>query len=451
MQDVQSKSELPVTPDDGASPADWHFENFRRLESTLILLNLCLLVSLVAVHALFMDARGTPDTWVVVLFGMRFIMQTGELMVLNGAERPWPRRRVLFYGHIALAVHLAFAAAVSLLSRTEDSHYTVLMVLPVVAAAFRYRFWWAMSVAAFAGAVGVFEVYLNRETATLSEYFEAVSIGLVFLLVSAVVRTLVRQLQREQRRRHQAIEALAEARTRLAHEEKLSVIGRLASSVAHEIRNPIAMIASSLAAVVENEDDPALRGEMFQIARNEAANLERFTGDFLAYARNAAPQREELSLDATLHYIAGLARAQAHQVHVRIEVPEADCDLVSAEPYALHQALLNLVRNAIDATPPGGGVRLLCSRVSGRVLIHVENDGAPISPDVAARLFEPFFTTKPRGTGLGLAIVQNTARAHGGDVSLALNEPDRVRFTLSLPDAVDTRGEEPEHGANTGT
>jgi signal transduction histidine kinase len=92
-----------------------------------------------------------------------------------------------------------------------------------------------------------------------------------------------------------------------------------------------------------------------------------------------------------------------------------------------------LVRNAVEATPPGGTVRLRALTDGDRsTRIDVEDDAGCIPPETVARMFEPFFTTKPDGTGLGLAVARNIARAHGGDLVLSANEPGRVCFSMTL-------------------
>ena len=102
----------------------------------------------------------------------------------------------------------------------------------------------------------------------------------------------------------------------------------------------------------------------------------------------------------------------------------------------VQQALVNLVMNAVEASPPEGQVDLRAGANSdGSMRIEIENAGSCIPPASVARIFEPFFTTKAQGTGLGLAIARNIAHAHGGDLVLSANEPDRVCFTLTFPAA----------------
>jgi len=195
--------------------------------------------------------------------------------------------------------------------------------------------------------------------------------------VAPVVALLVGRLRREQGRLRDSLAELERARDRLVSEEKLAAVGRFASAIAHEVRNPVA---------------------------------------------------------TTVGYVAGLAQARLSQAGLQLTVqcPE---DLVAPfDPFQVHQALLNLMMNACDATPSGGLITMGARPVpGGGVALFVENSGPAIPEDVVPKLFEPFFTTKPRGSGLGLAISRAIARGHGGDLVLEVNEPGRVRLALNIP------------------
>ncbi len=211
-------------------------------------------------------------------------------------------------------------------------------------------------------------------------------------------------------------------------------MGRFASAIAHEVRNPVAMIVSSLELAKDVSADPARKEEWLEIAGAEARRLEALTSDFLLYARQRKPEKRRAPVATTLGYVAGLAQARMTQagLQLRVDCPE---DLVGPfDPFQLHQALLNLVVNACDATPAGGRITIAARPVPrGGVEFAVENSGPAIPGDVVPKLFEPFFTTKPRGSGLGLAISRAIARGHGGDLVLEVNEPDRVRLALTVP------------------
>jgi signal transduction histidine kinase len=244
----------------------------------------------------------------------------------------------------------------------------------------------------------------------------------------------VNNLREREARFVQNLEELKQTRQQLLSEEKLAAVGRLSRAIAHEIRNPVAMISSSLATAVRAGQDEAERQEMFAIAAKEAARLERLTTDFLVYARPRAAQTARANVADTLNYVATVARAHAADEGVRIDV-SVDSDLQGEfDASQIQQALLNLVLNAIDACGRNSSVTLKAeSDGNGAILIEVSDPGSPIPPETVARMFEPLFTCKPAGTGLGLAIARNIARAHGGDVVLSVNEPGRVCFSIQIP------------------
>jgi two-component system, NtrC family, sensor histidine kinase HydH len=226
---------------------------------------------------------------------------------------------------------------------------------------------------------------------------------------------------------------LTRTRERLLQEEKLAAVGRLSAAIAHEIRNPVAMISSSLATAIRSPLSPDEREEMFDIAAKEADRLERLTNDFLAYAKPRAPEFQEANVMDTLAYVAGVCRAHAlrQRVDVRVEGPEEVIAWMDAPQ--VQQALLNLAMNAVEASASEGAVVLRAQNEGDCVRIDLENGNGPISDSVVPSIFEPFFTTKVSGTGLGLAIAHNIVRAHSGLLQLTLNTPETVRFTLTLP------------------
>jgi len=171
---------------------------------------------------------------------------------------------------------------------------------------------------------------------------------------------------------------------------------------------------------------------MFDIAAKEAARLERLTTEFLAYARPRGPDKAPTSIPEMLGYVADVCRARSGERGVSLV---AECGEITANLDAaqVQQALINLVINALEASPPAGRVTLRAIRDdNGLIRIDVEDRAGPIPPEVASRIFEPFFTTKAGGTGLGLAIARNIARTHGGDLVLSANESGRVCFSLTL-------------------
>jgi signal transduction histidine kinase len=417
-------------------------ESFKREQSLLILLNLAVLAGLLFVHVSFLSLLGPPSNLLIIVVAARFLMLIGELLWLQDLKtnRRWP---VTLYRHLSIWFSIGFAflaayvAGAAGLSTIPDSHYSVLMVLPIISAALYFRLPGALAVTAVAIAVTFLQVWVffrRHPPSDVSEYFEAATVCLIFLVVGPLVWSLVTYLRREQLRLKANLAELNRTRDRLVTEEKLAAVGRLASGIAHEIRNPVAMISSSLIMATRQSNNSQIRDEMFEVATQEAARLEKMTNDFLEYARIRNPDTKPVFLRETLGYVATLVTAKANQTDIVLNLDVSQDLQATIDDCQVQGALLNLLTNAFDATPSGGEVKLgAFTGDDGDVVIYVENSGDRLSDEVGKHIFEPFFTTKQKGTGLGLSIVHRIARSHGGNAMLAINESGRVRFAITIP------------------
>lgn len=255
-------------------------------------------------------------------------------------------------------------------------------------------------------------------------------------MVGVLAWFLVNDLGRKETRLSESLSDLEWTREQLLQEERLAAVGRLASGIAHEVRNPVAAIVSALSTAKGCDLKPTEREEMFEIAAMESRRLETPTTNFLAYARPRNPQKAPSSVDDTLGYVTDICRPRANERGVSIQAHPSGGLMVDLDANHIQQALVNLVMNAAEASSTGGRVdlRAAANNDSG-VRIEVEDAGPCIPPASVLQIFEPFFTTKSQGTGLGLAIARNIARAHGGDLNLSTHEPGRVCFALTLPAA----------------
>jgi signal transduction histidine kinase len=180
---------------------------------------------------------------------------------------------------------------------------------------------------------------------------------------------------------------------------------------------------------------------MYDIATKEAARLERLTTDFLAYARPRSPSMTLSNVADSMGYIAEICRPRAAANNVQVHC-ECDSPLAAEiDSGQLQQALLNLAMNAVEGSASGGSVFLRGRHEGGRIIIEIENGNGPIPAATVAYIFEPFFTTKAGGTGLGMGITRNIVLAHGGDIVLAQNDAQAIRFILSLPASAERREE----------
>jgi signal transduction histidine kinase len=429
------------------------FASFRRQESTVVLLNLGVIASLFLVHVIFLRFLGAPSRDLLIVLSVRFLMLCLELIWLKNLRTPLNRARLFLYVHGSIWISIVFAFLATLPANASDTHYSVLMLLPVISAAFWLSLTGTLTIVAVAVSLTLLQVWLffrAHPPVDMAEIFEAATVSLIFIVVGLIVWLLAQHLRRNAAALQASVGELRQARDRLISEEKLAVVGRLSSSIAHEIRNPVAIIAASLATAAREGATAELREEMSQIAGHEAARLEKLTTDFLAYARSREPVRTETRLAPVLGYIAGVIRVRTDEIGVKVVV-QCDADLTAKiDSDQIQRALINLALNAADATPPCGVITIGAYRRPGNVVkIFVEDSGERLADYVKARIFEPFFTTKPGGTGLGLAIVRNIAGAHAGEVSLEVNAPGCVRFVVTIPDtSVASRN---HVGGNNGT
>jgi signal transduction histidine kinase len=140
-----------------------------------------------------------------------------------------------------------------------------------------------------------------------------------------------------------------------------------------------------------------------------------------------------VDLDALVGDVAGRARSRAESRGVHIEVAAPGAGTAVVDPAQLRQALDNLVRNAVEATPRGGRVDLLARRAEGGHVVEVRDTGRGIEPDHLPRIFDLYFTTKADGTGVGLAVTQQIVTAHGGTIEVDSRPGAGTTMTVRLP------------------
>jgi len=408
--------------------------SFRRQESIFIVLNLLILAVLFSLHLYFAEFWGKPTPALIIAVGIGVELKTAEWLWLQRLSRPLKPTTLAGLTWASIALNITLASVLGALTDKEDTPYFVLMVVAVLEAAFRFE------LPAILGVVTVVDISLFWQVWTffgkhppldVGEYYEAGISSLLFAIVGVLVWLLLSDLRLKELRLANNVLELEQAREQLLREEKLAAMGRLSGAIAHEIRNPVAMIASSIATARQLAG--AEREEMFEIASDEAHRLSQLTTDFLDYASIRPPNLAETSVADTVAYVADASRAHASRKGIVFKTDVPERLTVRADAGQLQQALMNLLLNAVDASPADGTILLRGHDENRRIRIDVENAGAPIPEPALNRIFEPFFTTKPRGTGLGLAIARNIARAQGGDLVLAANGPDQVCFSLILP------------------
>jgi signal transduction histidine kinase len=406
------------------------FASFRRQERLFALLNLFLIGALLALQTISRLVRGRPAAAVVWVLAAGFAMQAVHLAWLHWRTAPLSSSKRRIFTFWSLGFNSALAFSLTFITIRGDTAYYALMLLPVLEAAFRLGLGATVAVVVLAD----FICFLGAYGLKFGEYIEAGALSVIYLVTGVLVWLLVNNLREREAGFVRNLKELERTRQQLLSEEKLAAVGRLSRAIAHEIRNPVAMIASSLATAERAGLDESERKEMFAIAAKEAARLERLTTDFLVYARPRAVQISRANVADMLDYIATVARAHAANKGITIRV-RAQRDLEGEfDAGQVQQALLNLLLNAIDACSDGDWVNLEAEKNGNAALrIDVIDPAGPIAKETVERVFEPLFTTKQGGSGLGLAIARNVVRAHGGDLVLRRNEPGLVCFSIELP------------------
>lgn len=428
--------------------------SLRRQQIAFSILTLFVIAILLLLHSLFARLLGEPSKAVIVILASSFLVKAWEVMWLREQRDGLSAKLAQLETTISIVGIFLLAAVLALLTNRDDTPYFVLLAIPVLQCA--YHFGLFPTIATIAAAVGMMFAWVHHyfnlhPPARATEYLETGMIAAIFCFTGPLVWYLVHQLRERETVLHDKMIELESTRERLVAEEKLAAVGRLASGVAHEIRNPVAMIASALATASFPASAAREREEMYGIAAREARRLENLTTDFLTYARPSTPQRSLVSIADIVRHIADVTgmRGADRSIEVRCQVDEER--FAEADSAQIEAALLNLALNALDATPAGGRVELRIRRDKDPLCLDVENTGDAIPDAFLPKVFEPFFTTKPDGTGLGLAIARGIALAHGGDLCLSCNRDGAVVFTMTLPvNALGISTEEALYGQGSG-
>lgn len=227
------------------------------------------------------------------------------------------------------------------------------------------------------------------------------------------------------------IRALEETSRR---QDRLAAIGRMAASIAHEIRNPLAAMRGSIQMLRSDMKDDS-SAELMEIILRESDRLNRIISDFLNYARPRSIIQSQVDIGELLKQTFTLLRhsAEIHEDHViAADVPETPV-LANADAEQLQQVFWNLSRNALQAMPSGGTLSAGLLKTShSRVRITYTDTGRGMSPEQVEHLFEPFSSTTG-GTGLGLSIVYQIIRDHGGTINVRSREGQGTTITIELP------------------
>jgi len=237
----------------------------------------------------------------------------------------------------------------------------------------------------------------------------------------------------EKLRQHRELE------DRLREAERLSAVGKLASGIAHEIRNPLNFMNLSIDHIRNRlgSGKPDGTAEALALMANIKAEIHRLNSmieNFLTVGKPLTLNKSTVDVGALIRDVVGLARQKAVEQGIAIEVSgEAPVPRLQADPVQIKTCLMNVILNAIQAMPTGGRLRITTASGSGTVDITISDTGPGISEDDLNRIFNPYFTTKKLGIGLGLAITKKVVEEHRGRIAVRSRPNEGTDVVISLP------------------
>lgn len=323
------------------------------------------------------------------------------------------------------------------------SLYQHLCCVPVLLAAVKYGLVGGVTTGVVASLAYI--PHIHKWSSVSPEYAVSQYTTVVFSIVlGAFVGILSEQEKRHRKELEQrsnelrkVYEELQQSVEQLKRADRLSTIGQLAASLAHEIRTPLASIEGAVE-ILERQDTDERRREFIPVIKKECRRLNKLLTSFLDFARPKPPHVTNVPVKVLLESVSQLIRHTADKQHITLTV---SCDSASTvqihcDPEQIKQVLVNLVLNAIQATPPGGEVVIGAERRQAEMVLWVKDNGVGVDEQNLEKIFEPFFTTKKEGTGLGLAICQRIVEQHGGKIQASRVPEGGMIFSVHLPQPI---------------
>lgn len=216
--------------------------------------------------------------------------------------------------------------------------------------------------------------------------------------------------------------------------QTLAALGQATAFLAHEIKNIVIPIRGFLHRARQASPPEGKVASYLSIAEGESARLEEMTREMLAFSRQSPLQVDQVEVVSLLHEVMGSLEVEFQNKRIEL-ICQCDEDAIHVriDRERIRQSLINLLENALDASPQGAQVRLIARRNKKLLWIEVEDMGGGIPEDQQRQIFHPFFTTKPHGTGLGLAITRRIIQEHGGDIRVTSSSGKGTRFSLAIP------------------
>jgi signal transduction histidine kinase len=244
---------------------------------------------------------------------------------------------------------------------------------------------------------------------------------------------LIRTFDEMVMRLRESLDELEKSNREKARLEKLSALGEMSMTVAHEVKNPLNAIRGAVSYLKDNFEGEVLR-EFLSIIEQETARLNEIVTQYLVFSKPAPLKLRTADFNHAVSDVVNLVRQEAteHNVELLMDLDEKIAPF-SFDLQQIKQALLNILVNALDATRAGDTIRVATAARDKHVDVIIHDTGPGISDEVIPDIFKPFYTTKTRGSGLGLACVERIIRDHYGEIAVRTDQGKGTEFIISLP------------------
>ena len=403
----------------------------------------------VAVHFALVYAHGSRPTlrWLAPAYGVVAVLAGFELVYGPKANEPalhagvWAGRIVRSVAPNGAATYLAvFSAATVILVLV--AHAYLIGQRGALAVVLGTTVLLAAVINDIGVASGAFStVYLTDLGLAAFVIGIATTPGARYAAVTQELERRTEELRNRTRELRRSYEDLRSAQEELVKKEQLAVVGELAAVIAHEVRNPLAIIANAGAGLRKQAISREDHDTLLAILDEETSRLNRLVTDLLRYARPVNVQRSHLPLPDLLERALSLASSNKKSVRSELHV-EAREGRIWGDANLLRQVFDNLIDNAMQAMGPEGAltVRVRAANEGGveGLAVDIIDTGEGMDTQVRSRALDPFFTTRPSGTGLGLAIVDRIVDAHGGRLGIESRAGEGTTVTVFLPHGLPT-------------
>jgi signal transduction histidine kinase len=320
-----------------------------------------------------------------------------------------------------------------------------LYYIPIILAAFTFGIRGALAASVAASLIyapHAFTQLLHHDPAGATEKMLEI---LLYNIIAVVSGVLADKEYRERKNQADTVKILAqtikekeETEQLLVRAGRLQALGELTAGLAHELKNPLASIMGASETIIDEIPPDSPKQKMADVIMKELNRLKRILERFLTFASPEQYDLSEISIGEQVNDVVGLLDSQARQNDVALITQPGSADVTAiGEKEKVVQVLMNLVLNAVQASPKGGAVRISCSyetrgnRKYG--MLSVEDEGSGVADNIREQIFNPFFTTKDEGSGLGLAIAARIVDQHKGFIEVKNGAKGGARFEVYLP------------------